>query len=57
MDSSAINAMGARAVNALDVTMLKKAMDIQSSSAAQLLQTIPDLPQAEGKGLIVDVQA
>lgn len=39
------------------VTLLKKALDLQSSSALQLLQTLPPPPQAEGKGAAVDSYA
>jgi hypothetical protein len=55
--ASSLNAMALKANNAVDATLLKKALDVQASSAMQLLQTIPTPPQAEGKGIIVDAQA
>jgi hypothetical protein len=38
-------------------TLLKKALDMQASSALQLLQTLPTPPQADGKGAAVNTYA
>ena len=55
--SSSLSAMAATADDAVDTTMLKKALDIQSTSMAQLLQTLPTPPQADGKGAVVNAYA
>jgi hypothetical protein len=55
--SSSLNAMAATANDAVDVTMLKKGLDIQAHSMAQLLQTLPTPPQADGKGAAVNTYA
>lgn len=56
MDLVAAATTGSHAatVNAAQVLMLKKAMDTESSAALALLNS---LPQREGLGQIVDVQA
>lgn len=55
--SASLSAMAANANDAVTTTMLKKAIDVQASSMAQLLQTLPTPPQAEGKGTVVDAHA
>lgn len=53
--SSQISAMAASAgENVVSTMMLKKALDHQASAATQLLQ---GLPQKDGTGKLVDVQA
>jgi hypothetical protein len=55
--SSSLAAQAVRADDAVDTTLLKKALDVQASSMTQLLQTLPTPPQAEGKGNLVDAHA
>jgi hypothetical protein len=55
--ASSLTAMAATADDAVDTTLLRKALDVQTQSMAQLLQTLPSPPQAEGKGTLVDAQA
>jgi hypothetical protein len=49
--ASTIAAQGAKAPNATQALLLKKALQNQKSEAAQLLQML------EGKGKIVDIRA
>ena len=41
--------------DAVGVAVLKKAMDIQEQSAAQLIQSIPELPDNLGQNINVKV--
>ena len=41
--------------DAVGITVLKKAMDIQEQSAIQLIQSIPELPDNLGKNIDVKV--
>jgi hypothetical protein len=52
--SAQLTSMAASTDNGLEVAMLKKATDIASNSMLQLLQ---GLPQKDGAGQLVDVQA
>lgn len=41
--------------DAVGITVLKKAMDIQEQSAVQLIQSIPELPDNPGQNIDVKV--
>jgi len=53
--------MAAEANNGLQMAMLQQGMDIQQQAMAQMLQSMPtanpQLPQREGLGTLVDLQA
>ena len=55
--ASSLSAMATTADDAVDTTLLKKALDVQSQSMAQLLQTLPSPPQIDGKGATVNTYA
>jgi hypothetical protein len=48
---------GAQLYNEIDSSLLKRAINIQADFVSQMLQSIPNPPQAEGSGTVVDTYA
>jgi len=51
-----LSAMAAKG-DAVNLTLLRKALNNDASTMGQLLQGLPQPPQKEGAGTVLDVQA